>query len=181
MTIKWFSQTKHSLYWKIYCNQIEKVLFLWIICWGGGKFPYLGPFSIEGDFVCRICTPRLWSLSRRLDLHVIRVLAVRGPLSHPCVHILVHWPGLAVSTFLGSWDSCVWQRYCPLLTSFCELSYTAAIRPTETWSFLSICKFPGMESAYGALPTHQLFLFRSNCPYFLAIFTLVDPEGYSVF
>ena len=32
MTIKWFRQTKHSLYWKIYRNQIEKVLFQGIIC-----------------------------------------------------------------------------------------------------------------------------------------------------
>ena len=32
MTIKRFRQTKHSLYWKIYCNQIEKVLFQGIIC-----------------------------------------------------------------------------------------------------------------------------------------------------
>lgn len=102
-------------------------------------------------------------------------------------------PGLPLSPLTGvirvpqiSWELgqlCLAVWCCLLQIPFCELSYTAAIRPTETCWFLSICRFPGIESADEGLPTHQLSLFRSSCPYFFfkPYSHFVDPEGNSVF
>lgn len=96
MTIKWFSQTKHSLYWKIYCNQIEKVLVLQIICQDGESFPIWNPSLIQ-----RVPL-------RALNVWVVVVWRLHWP--PPGEHHLLHgFPCLvAGGTFLsidGDWRS----------------------------------------------------------------------------
>lgn len=75
-------------------------------------------------------------LCQRLCLRWPWVCRLSGILlSDSAGSISFHWEGLVFGITPGSWDSCVWQWCCLLRISFCELSHTAAIRPTERASF----------------------------------------------